>query len=265
MASSWKSRRRNLEAAFRLARLGRAGRARLQAALNCLTPYTSDIPLIRIGNERDGGYLLPDDLDGLTASFSPGVSTEIGFDLAIMGRGIPCFLADASVDGLVQPHPLATFDKLFLGPRTEGIFISLDDWVQRYAGGGGDLLLQMDIEGAEYETLAAASDETLARFRIIMIEFHGFHRMFSPKHLAKMEPVFRRLSEQFALLHLHPNNAAPAVSAGGITLPPVFEATYIRKDRVTDLTATRSFPHPLDRPNVAALPDYRMPEFWTAR
>jgi len=263
MANGWKSTRRNLQAKLRRARLGAAGRARLQQVLDCLTPHGCAVPLTRIGGGADGGYLLPDDLDGIAASFSPGVSDKMDFDLAILERGIPCFLADASVPGLPHPHPLATFDRLFLGPRTEGQFISLDDWVARYAPARGDLLLQMDIEGAEYATLAAASDATLARFRILLVEFHGFHRILSPKHLERMAPVLDRLARTHAVVHLHPNNAAPPVRAGDLSLPPVFEAAFLRLDRAGELTEPPALPHPLDQPNIASLPDYPMPRFWS--
>ena len=38
-----------------------------------LKPKASKTPLIRIGGDIDGSYLVPDDLDGITACFSPGV------------------------------------------------------------------------------------------------------------------------------------------------------------------------------------------------
>lgn len=263
MAQGWKSFRRNTEAALRQARLGRAGRARLQRALDLLTPHRCAVPLMRIGGSADGGYLLPEDLEGIAASFSPGVSDNMDFDLAVLERGIPSFLADASVPGLPEPHPLATFDPLFLGPRTEGQFISLDDWVGRYAPDDGDLLLQMDIEGAEYATLGAASDATLARFRILLVEFHAFHRILSPKHLARMVPALERLAKTHVVVHLHPNNASPLVRAGDLTLPPVFEAAFLRRDRAGEIGAPPPLPHPLDRPNVDGRADFPMPRFWS--
>ena len=265
MASAWKPFRRNLLAAARRARLGSVGRARLHQVLDCLTPRGCAVPLIRIGGDNDGGYLVPDDLGGIVASFSPGVSDTMDFDLAIMERGIPSFLADASVPKVPQPHPLATFDPLFLGSRTDGQFVSLDDWVARRAPPEGDLLLQMDIEGAEYETLAAASDTTLARFRILVVEFHGFHRILSPRHLKRMAPTLQRLAETHVVVHLHPNNASAPVRAGNLTLSPVFEVTFLRRDRAGEMTGPPPLPHPLDRSNVADQPDYRMPQFWSDR
>jgi hypothetical protein len=45
-----------------------------------LHPLTTEHPLIRMG-EGDGGYLIPDDLNGITACFSPGVDNRATFEL----------------------------------------------------------------------------------------------------------------------------------------------------------------------------------------
>src|SRR4051794_36195573 len=47
--------------------------------IQALRPWITEHPLIRLGGEHDGGYLLPDDLDGIVACFSPGVSDEASF------------------------------------------------------------------------------------------------------------------------------------------------------------------------------------------
>lgn len=39
---------------------------------NCY-PLTTNIELIRVGSNFDGGYLVPNDLQGIEACFSPGV------------------------------------------------------------------------------------------------------------------------------------------------------------------------------------------------
>src|SRR5262249_38221987 len=62
-----------------------------------LHPVTTDKKLIRIGGGGDGGYLVPDDLGGVVACFSPGVGAVASFEAALLSRGIPCYLVDASV------------------------------------------------------------------------------------------------------------------------------------------------------------------------
>lgn len=264
MASSLERRtkRRSFEAKLRYALLGTADRVAFSKALADLQPYTTDKPLIRFGGEGDGGYMLPDDLDGLEGSYSPGVNEEISYDLAMAARNIPGFLIDASID---CPSPLpkgATFDPLFLGEKTEGTFISLQDWVNRYSPDSNNLIMQMDIEGAEYDSLLAAPDETLLQFRIIAIEFHKLHHLVRPKSLAKMAATFAKMAKHFVPVHIHPNNVCPPVSVAGKLIPPLVEVTYLRRDHVKEMKETTQFPHPLDAANVPSRPDYPMPPIW---
>jgi hypothetical protein len=109
-----------------------------------LHPATTDKKLIRIGEEGDGGYLVPDDLADVVACFSPGVGAVASFKAAIMTRGIPCYLADASVAGPPIPDLLVHFDKEFLGVVNDDATTTLDTWVKTRAPPTGDLILQMD-------------------------------------------------------------------------------------------------------------------------
>ncbi len=262
MGQTWKRTRRNLKAKAAFALQPGLKRSDIRSFLASLVPYRTNVPLIRLGGENDGGYLVPDDLEGIVACFSPGVSETMTFDLDVMGRGIPSYMADASVEGLVEQHPLATFDPLFVGPRSEGNVISLDDWVARYAPAQGDLMLQMDIEGAEYETLAATSPETLSRFRIIVLELHSLNKVFRKRRLARYKRMMDALAEHFVVVHTHPNNCAPMVSAAGFDVPPVLELTLLRRDRVQESAIQTELPHPLDECNVPDLPDYSLPRAW---
>ena len=47
--------------------------------------------LIRVGPSGDGGYLLPDDLDGLKYCLSPGVAACSDFEEDIASRGMQVF------------------------------------------------------------------------------------------------------------------------------------------------------------------------------
>ena len=43
-----------------------------------ISPVDSGRKMIRLGPDKDGGYIIPDDLEGITACFSPGVADEAG-------------------------------------------------------------------------------------------------------------------------------------------------------------------------------------------
>ena len=45
------------------------------------------------------------------------------------------------------------------------------------------MILQMDIEGGEYDVLTFESTATLGRFAAMIIEFHCLERIFEPNFL----------------------------------------------------------------------------------
>jgi len=225
-----------------------------------LHPVTTCFPLIRIGDDGDGGYLLPDDLDGISACFSPGVSHWAPFETDLIGRGIPCFLADASVDE--APIKGASFIKKFVGVIDDDTTIRLDDWVAEFAPNEGDLLLQMDIEGAEWPVLLNASAAVLRRFRIMVIEFHDLERLMDEHALPIIAGVFARLLRDFHIVHNHPNNYGRTVHKGDLVIPRVMEMTFLRKDRAEASGFATTFPHPFDRTNAPHQADVALPTAW---
>ena len=124
----------------------------------------------------------------------------------------------------------------------------------------GDYILQMDIEGAEYETILAADRNALNRFRIIVMEVHHVEAWFNnPIAWNTMHTFFEKLLADFNVVHLHPNNNCPFIEADGILLPTTFEMTLLRKDRAIPEGYCDQFPHPLDQPNVLDKPDRPLP------
>lgn len=228
-----------------------------------LRPKTPSRPLVRIGPAGDGGYLLPDDLDGIAACVSPGVSTECGFDLAIAERGIDVYMADASVSGPPTSHPRFHFEPLFLAAVTGPGTVTLADYCARIPAGGGDLVLQMDIEYAEYPVLLSTPREVMERFRVMVIELHGLDNLFQSFGFGVMKAFFDKLLETHEVVHLHPNNCCGVATMGGVAVPRVMEMTLYRRDRgVSPADPGRAWPHPLDGDNVPGKPTLVLPAAW---
>src|SRR5215213_6077682 len=132
--------------------------ADVAAVISDLMPVANHKGLKRFGPIGDGGYLMPDDLDGVAACISPGVSTVVGFDHEIADRGIDVHMADASVAGPPVEHERFHFTRKFFDTYNSETTITIDDFC-RNVSSDSDLILQMDIEGAEYLVLTSASDE----------------------------------------------------------------------------------------------------------
>jgi len=225
-------------------------------------PLSTSCGLVRVGDRGEGGYLLPNDLEGVRACFSPGVSGEASFDLDIAERGIPCYLADHSVDSPPFAHPKFNFTKKYLGPENRTIYMTLESWVNFNQPLGSEFILQMDIEGAEYGVIFSTPVHLLQKFRILVIEFHHLSELFCPTGMQLINLTFRKLLNDFEIVHIHPNNCLGTVGYGRYQVPPVMEFTFLRKDRVRCATPAVSFPHLLDFKNAPYLPDVILPKCW---
>ena len=123
---------------------------RVRALIRKLHPVKCDRELIRLGPRQDGGYLVPNDLEGIEACFSPSVSNMEGFERECTERGMIVFMADASVEEPPELHYGFRFVKKFIGSSSRENFLSFEEWVSySVADSQIDLMLQMDIEGGE--------------------------------------------------------------------------------------------------------------------
>jgi hypothetical protein len=231
--------------------------------LDRLKPLATDKPLVRIGGDVDGGYLVPDDLDGIEYCFSPGVARTASFESALAKRGIHSFLADYSVDGPPVNSEMFSFEKKYLGAFNTEIYMTLGRWVEKSLPGyTGDLILQMDIEGGEYDVMLETPEEVWKKFRIVVIEFHGLHTVFNKYGLKSFRFCFQKLLNHFDVVHIHPNNATFRARRGDLDIPGVMEITLLRKDRIQWRRRRDVFPHELDRPNLPGKPDLVLPDCW---
>lgn len=235
---------------------------RLQDFIATLRPMRNQKGLRRFGANGDGGYLMPDDLDGVAALISLGVSDECSFDLALAQRGVPVYMADASVDGPPLQHENFNFFKTFIKQQGGGSSETLQEFCAR-APKSGDLVLQMDIEGDEYGVLRGAPSELLHRFRTMIIEFHDFHFLVRPNLFNEVSMGVRRILETHHVVHIHPNNCSPMFRLGEIEIPPTIEITFYRKDcdQFTNAVGLQ-YPRPDDFDNVPSKPSVRLPPSW---
>ena len=234
----------------------------IQVLLSLCAPKKTNFPLIRIGSHGDGGYLIPDELQGIVACFSPGVSGNSKFELDLAKKNIPCYLADYSVSKPSVEHPLFHFEKKFLGALNNSIYMTLDKWILDSHVPVGDLLLQMDIEGSEFDVLHQTSSELLRRFRIIVIEFHNLDDMVYRGGYRLMLLTLQKLLTDFEVVHIHPNNSEPVFKYGPFEIPPLLEITFLRRDRMSSITLQKEFPHPLDKACDNSNLDYPLPKCW---
>ncbi len=228
-----------------------------------LHPISPGIELIRLGPKGDGGYLVPNDLVDIEACFSPGVAGISGFERDCADLGMRVFLADKSVDGPEVSHDNFSFKKKFIGATTSRDFMTIDDWVgSSLPGSKSDLLLQIDIEDAEYETFLSMSSSLMQRFRIIVGEFHQLAQFWSRPFFTLASRAFEKILQTHTCVHLHPNNYCGSLKKYNLDIPRVMEITFLRNDRIRNKSFATVFPHPLDSDNTSEIPSLPLPKCW---
>lgn len=230
--------------------------------IESLRPLSTNYELIRVGSEGDGGYLLPDDLANLVACFSPGVGNVSAFETDCANRGMAVQIADGSVEGPAAEHPSFEFTKKFVGAVANRTTMTLDEWVSRTADAQqGDLLLQMDVEGSEYEVFLSTSQTLLKRFRILVVEFHMLDQLWSRPFFRLASRVFEKILQSHVCVHLHPNNCCGTIEKSAATIPRIMEFTFLRRDRIQSSSPAAIFPHVLDKDNTSN-PPLPLPLCW---
>ena len=181
-------------------------RARLLEELRTVT--LKNCTLKRYGGANDGGYLMCANLAaGAVAAYSYGIDTEDGWgcdvsrELRVPVHQYDCF---------TEHRPACSggtfvFHDECVGPKAETVdgqpFDTIASQIRRNGNAGRKVLMKIDVEGAEWDSLMATPDEVLDTFLQMPMELHGTSE-------ARFVELVRRLKRKFYLVNLHFNNNA---------------------------------------------------------
>jgi hypothetical protein len=237
-------------------------RNEVESLIKKLHPIDPGIELIRLGPEGDGGYLIPNDLKEIEACFSPGVGKISTFEKDCADLGMDVFLADFSVDKPGTEDHRFNFTKKYLGAFNCENFMTMDYWRDSNCHSvKTDLLLQIDIEGFEYEVIFNISDRLMQQFRIIVGEFHMLDQLFNKPFYNIVSRAFHKILYTHTCVHIHPNNYSKTYKVFDLEIPKAMEFTFLRNDRFKNHSYSKVFPHPLDF-DTTSNPSVTLPKCW---
>jgi hypothetical protein len=216
-----------------------------------------DTNMIRIGPKGEGGYVIYNNINTIDKLISIGVAKDTAFEedfLRHSNINPKAHLFDHT-DRPVRHLPTGIiFHSLGLGrvDDPEKNLLSLETISQNYLEQGEKCLLKVDIDESEYSTFPFVSPETFSRFEQIILELHSISE---DKILnGDINSVIKNITENFFVIHIHPNSFEPWINVFGICLPKVVEITFLNK-KYTNLICNEIsiFPSKLDYPNKLGL------------
>lgn len=229
-------------------------------ALGLMTPF--DIPHLnkkRFGCSGDGGYVLLDDFDDVSAIYSIGIGNQVSFDEELANMGKEIFMFDHTVDGPPVKHANFHFFRQGAGKVNDeaAALYTIEHQIRRLGHEGrSDLVLKIDAESAEFDIFSTMSRETLRHFRQITMEVHGLLNLGDPTFRAKFVAALSRINSVFTLFHVHANNYGNIGFVDGFVVVDVLELSYVRSDLTEREISKTIYPTLVDFPNWPPRPDY---------
>lgn len=140
---------------------------------------------------------------------------------------------------------------------SKGVYYTFSNHKERFSLSNGQLLLKIDIEGAEYSIFSDSNFYLLLQnVNQIIIEFHDLkNRYFEFKR------IVRNLKSEYEIVHIHCNNYSDMFTMydfknegrDNVNFSDVLEITFVRKDKIDEndlLDAKEIYPiKGLDFPN----------------
>ena len=215
--------------------------------------------LKRFGSANDGGYLMCENLiEPLDAAYSYGVGSNDDWGCELSRRyHVPVHQYDC----FDPARPTCNggtfvFHNECVGNRSgytgSHLFDTLENQIRKNGDTGRRLIIKMDIEGAEWDSLLAAPEELLASIPQITMEMHGFDD-------PKIVEALRKLKQNFYLVNLHFNNWSCTPKAA--PLPAwAYQVHWVNK-RIGVPDPAAPFPapmSPLNAPDSPTWPDCQL-------
>ena len=229
--------------------------------IHLIKPYDLGYDLIRVGPSGDGGYLVPDVLKKIKTCFSPGVGNIHGFENDLLEKDIRVFMADGTVEKPILLNKNYDFLKKNLGTHEDDETTTLNSWMDSKET-QDDLLLQMDIEGSEYEVVNSLDELNLKKFRVMIIEFHYFEQVLTKMGYKTIESVMKKILRYFDVAHIHPNNCCGSYKVNKTIIPSTLEITFMSKELSLKKERIDKLPNKLDSKNISHKDDIFLDNNW---
>jgi hypothetical protein len=176
----------------------------------------------------DGSYVIPQFfLRNLKLYLiSAGIDKNNQFEIEIANYGINGIQIDNSIDQPPQNHINLKFIRKTLCGQDTHNSISLKTLISKCPK-NLRLLVKLDIEGSERNSLLSLNLEDLRRIEILILEIHDLSRLFEIPDILKMLTHLK--SAGFRSIFVKPNNRVLTYNIGGYLIPDCIEITFVNQ------------------------------------
>lgn len=236
----------------------------IENVINYFKPTLTNYKLIRIGENNDGGYLIPDILNEIKYCFSAGVGHTNKFESDLKRFEVKSFLADYSIEKNIRDINKFDFLKKFIASHDDETSKNINSWIIEKISKKelNETILKLDVEGSEYEILSSLDETMLREIKILIIEFHSLEMIGDENTNKILTSILKKLSKYFYVAHIHPNNCCGIHDVSKFKVPSVLEVTYINKKNAEKKDGVCIIPNKLDAKNVQKKNEIFLSDYW---
>ena len=184
---------------------------------------------ILIGAKRDGCYVLLDDFKNIKIAYSFGISKMIQFDKELADRGIDVYMYDHTINSLPFNNSKFHWKKIGISGKNQKNkqLKSLEELIIENGHSlEKNMILKIDVEHCEWNSLKDVSNDILSQFKYIAIEFHFRSNQNDTKLYYEVLKKFQK-SHQVFYLRCHGRHII--VTFGNNRICKYLEVSYIIK------------------------------------
>ena len=184
---------------------------------------------ILIGEKKDGSYVLLDDFKDIKIAYSFGISYKIDFDKALADRGIDIYMYDHTINNLPYNNSKFHWQKIGIAGNKEknDKLKTLEELI--LINGHTlekNMILKMDVEYSEWNSLKDLPDNILNQFKYILIEFHFDEK----KNIKLYYNVLKKLQNNHQVFYIRCNGRNKIITFGNNRICKYLEVSYVIKE-----------------------------------
>ena len=187
---------------------------------------------ILLGEKTDGCYVLLDDFENIKYAYSFGIYNNIQFDKALTNKGIDIYMYDHTINSIPYENPKFHWKKIGLcGMRSQNQNMkNLEELIAENGHSNEkNMILKMDIEHWEFESLIDLKEDTLNQFKYIAIEYH-FKNETEFKNNNLYYNVLKKISKTHQAFYTRCNGDRDYIAKFGFNrICHIIEVSYIIK------------------------------------
>jgi hypothetical protein len=186
---------------------------------------------ILIGKKRDGCYVLLNDFTKIKIAYSFGIDSKIQFDKYLADKGIDVYMYDHTINSLPYNNIKFHWKKIGIAGRnnTNNLLKSLEELIiENGHSSENNMILKMDVEHDEWESLKDLHYKFLRKFKYILIEFHFRDERVLNETLLYYH-VLKKLYKTHQAFYLRCQNKYKIVHFGNNRICRALEVSYVIK------------------------------------